>query len=269
MSSKVLRRRSLKKKMPVATFNEIVNETEALLERRLAKVQELVDAESSDVNLNPFLMLMLAPAYNIFSPFEAAEHVQNAKLHQGDATAFGKFVETKILPHFGAAGPFEKKSEKSLFSPIDLETEVEGKRYLVSLKAGPRTMNKAHANEMVDKFPGIHERTGAAIIIGIVYGKRGRLNNKPKEVEAGTGDYTHTLVGREFWEFMTGVRNAHEEIFRAIKAAQARFSSKHEGQTFYEQMIQARLQLAGSIREAFKLEGEETEMWEKIFEGSF
>lgn len=269
MSSKILKRKHLKSKMPVEKFDEIVDETDKLLERRLKKVRELIDAESSDVNVNPFLMLMLAPAYNIFSPFEAAEHVQNSKLHQGDATAFGKFVETKILPHFGAGDPFAKKRDASLYSPIDLETTVDGQRYLVSLKAGPRTMNKAHANEMVDKFPEIHRRTKAQIIIGIVYGKRERLNNKPAEVEKGTGDYTHTLVGRELWEFMTGVRNAHKEIFRAIKTAQARFSARHGGKTFYEQLIEARLALSGSIREAFDLEGEETEMWEKIFEGSF
>jgi hypothetical protein len=269
MSTKVLKRRSLKRKMPVATFEEIVDETEALLERRLDKVRKLIDAESTDVNLNPFLMLMLAPAYNIFSPFEAAEHVQNSKLHHGDSTAFGKFVETKILPHFGARGPYEKKSKKSLFGPIDLETTVEGRRYLVSLKAGPWTMNQAHANEMIDKFPKIHRKTGADIIIGIVYGKRDRLNGKPKLVETNTGGYTHTLVGREFWEFMTGVRHAHEELFRAIRAAQGRFSEKHGGKTFYEQMIEARLTLAASIRDVFGLEGEEAEMWEKIFEGSF
>lgn len=269
MSAKVLKRRSLKQKVPAATFEEIVTETEQLLERRLEKVRKLVNAESSDVNLNPFLMLMLAPAYNIFSPFEAAEYVQNSKLHQGDSTAFGKFVETKILPHFDAVAPFEKKKDEKLFSPIDLEIEVEKRRYLVSLKAGPRTMNKAHANEMNDKFPKIHKKTGAEIIIGVVYGKRERLSNKAREVEGGTGDYTHVLVGSELWEFVTGVKDAHKEIFRAIKAAQARFSAKHGGKTFYEHRIEARLTLSASIRETFDLEGEEIEMWEKIFEGSF
>ncbi len=122
---------------------------------------------------------------------------------------------------------------------------------------------------MVNCFPEIHEMTGATLVIGIVYGTRSRLNNKPSLVERGTGDYTHTLVGREFWEFMTGVRDAHKEVFRAIRAAQGRFSERHGGKTFYEQMIEARLSLAASFRDAFKLEGEEAEMWETIFEGSF
>lgn len=90
--------RPLKKKMPKESFEAIAQQTDELLERRLSKVKALIDAKSTDVNLNPFLMLALAPAYNIFSPFEAAEYVQHSKLHHGDATAFGRYVEDKILP---------------------------------------------------------------------------------------------------------------------------------------------------------------------------
>jgi hypothetical protein len=264
-----LSRISLEKAMPADRFDEIVEETDRLLERRLKKARELIDAKSSDVNLNPFLMLALAPAYNIFSPFEAAEYLQNSKLHHGDATAFGKFIEDKILPPFGVVTPPEKKKLPELYSPIDVETTVDGARYLFSLKSGPWTMNQSHANEMIASFPRIHEQTGHPLVIGIVYGTRARLNNKPQLVERSTGDYTHTLVGHEFWEFMTGVKDAHKEIFRAIRAAQGRFADRHGGKTFYEQMIEARLALAASFREAFDLEGEEAEMWEKIFEGSF
>jgi hypothetical protein len=264
-----LQRDHLADELATNVFEQVVAETDQLLERRLKKVRTLVDAKSTDVNLNPFLMLALAPAYNIFSPFEAAEYIQNSKLHHGDSTAFGKFVEDKILPPFGVAKPPEKATSPSLFSPIDVEATIEGQRYLISLKSGPWTMNQAHANEMINCFPKIHEETGAKLVIGIFYGTPERLNNKPKLVEDGTGEYTHTVVGREFWEFVTGVRDAHIKIFHAIRAAQGRFAARHGGKTYFEQMIEARLALAASFRSAFKLEGEEAEMWEKIFEGSF
>lgn len=269
MTSPALRRRDLEELMPSDKFEGIVEETDQLLERRLKKARELIDARSPDVNINPFLMLALAPAYNIFSPFEAAEYIQNSKLHHGDATAFGKFIEDKILPPFGVIKPAEKSAEPDLYSPIDVETTVEGSRYFLSLKSGPWTMNQSHANEMIASFPKIHEQTGHDIVIGIVYGVRERLNNKPALVERSTGPYAHTLIGHEFWEFITGVRNAHKEIFRAIRTAQARFAERHGGKTFFEQMIEARLALAASFRDAFELEGEEAEMWEKIFEGAF
>lgn len=259
----------LQRTMSADFFDQIVDETDKLLERRLKKTRGLIDAKSPDVNLNPFLMLALAPAYNIFSPFEAAEYLQHSKLLHGDTTAFGKFIEDKILPPFGVSRPAEKATRPELFSPIDVEIMVEGTRYLMSLKSGPWTMNQSHANEMINRFPEIHQLTGNDLIIGIVYGTRSRLNNKPQLVEKQTGPYTHTLIGHEFWEFVTGVKDAHKEIFRAIRAAQGRFADRHGGKTFYEQMIEARLTLAGSFRDAFELEGEEAEMWEKIFQGSF
>jgi hypothetical protein len=265
----MLKRSRLRKDLAKDRFEAIVEETDQLLERRLSKVTRLVDAKSGDININPFLMLALAPAYNIFSPFEAAEYIQNSKLHHGDSTAFGKFIEDKILPPFGVSQPPEKATNPDLYSPIDAEVTIEGSRYLLSLKSGPWTMNQSHANEMSTAFPKIHTETGADLVIGIFYGTRARLNNKPHLVEANAPGFTHTLVGHEFWEFVTGVRNAHKEIFRAIRAAQGRFAERHGGKTYFEQLIEARLALAASFREVFELEGEEAEMWEKIFEGSF
>ncbi|HEX2161537.1 MAG TPA: PmeII family type II restriction endonuclease [Thermoleophilaceae bacterium] len=264
-----LRRARLKQRLDPVAFDSIATETDELLERRLRKAKRLTDVASPDVNLNPFLMLALAPAYNIASPFEAAEYVQLSKMLHGDSTAFGRYVEDKILPVFGVRPVAEKKRSPKLYSPIDAEVSVEGKRYLMTLKAGPWTMNQSHANEMVNRFPEIHDKTGDDIVIGIFYGSRSRLNNKPRLVEVNTGDYVTTLVGKDFWEFVTGVKDAHQEIFRAIREAQSRFAARHGGETFYEQMIEARLALSRSIREAFGLGAEDIDMWEQLFEGAF
>jgi hypothetical protein len=58
-------------------------------------------------------------------------------------------------------------------------------------------------------------------------------------------------------------------VFQAIREAQRKFAVEHGGKTFYEHMIEARLALAQSFREAFGLIGTEDDMWEQIFEGSF
>lgn len=257
--------------MPDDQYQQIVEVTLDLLNRRLTKATQMIDVASADVNINPFLMLALAPAYNIFSPFEAAEYAQMAKLPHGDATAFGRYVEDKIFPVFGVHPPPEKFEDatKNLWSSIDRELVVNDKRYLLTLKSGPWTMNQSHANEMSDAFPTIHESTGCDIIIGITYGKRSSLNNKPQLVINRTGPYVHTLVGKELWEFVTGVRDAHIVVFHAIQDAQARFAIDHGGKTFYEHLIEARLKLAQSFRDAFNLVGTEADMWEGIFGGSF
>jgi Type II restriction endonuclease EcoO109I len=229
----------------------------------------MTSVDSKDVNINPFLMLAMAPAYNIYSPLEAAEYAQMAKLPHGDATAFGRFVEDKVFPIFGVADPPEKRRSRSLFSPIDKEITVDGTRYLMTLKSGPWTMNQSHANEMIAGFPKIHERTGCDLIIGIFYGSKLRVNNKPGLVTRETGGYVHTLVGKELWEFVTGVRDAHLCVFAAIQEAQVLFAERHGGKTFAEHLIEARLQLAESFRSAFGVVQSGDAMWQQIFKGSF
>ena len=67
-----LRRADLLDEMDAGHFRAVVDVTRGLLDRRFDRMLRLVDVASTDVNLNPFLMLAMAPAYNIFSPFEAA-----------------------------------------------------------------------------------------------------------------------------------------------------------------------------------------------------
>lgn len=130
-------------------------------------------------------------------------------------------------------------------------------------------MNQDHAHNMIRNFPAIHAQTGSDIIIGITYGTANSLNNKPAMVSKVTGNYVHTLVGRELWEFVTGVKDAHKEVFRAIRQAQREFAVAHGGKTFYEHVIEARLSLSESFRDAFGLVGADDDMWERIFNGSF
>lgn len=268
VTQSALARQTLADEMPPLIYEAVVKESLSFIERRFASMQE-TRVVSEKNNLNPFLMLLMAPAYNVFSPFEVAEYLQNAKMPHGDATAFGKFVETNIFPLFDVTSPPEKAVDKDVFSPIDAEITVDGNRYLTSWKSGPWTMNQSHANEMLGRFPTIHTQTGCDIVLGIIYGTEKQLNNKPALVRRGTGDYVHVLVGAELWEFVTGVRDAHMKILDAIREAQGRFAIDHGGKTFYEHMIEARLALAESFRKEFELTGENEDMWAQLFERAF
>lgn len=264
-----LARSQLEQEMPPAQYEAVKAETLDLLNRRLEKVQSMRSVLSKDVNINPFLMLAMAPAYNIYSPLEAASYAQMTKLPHGDATAFGRFVEDRIFPHFGVTDPPEKVQEKDLWSSIDKAIVVEGRRYLMTLKSGPWTMNQSHANEMVAAFPEVHRRFGADVVIGIYYGAPGRVNNKPKYVQDRTGDYVHVLVGQQLWEFVTGVKDAHLKVLDAIQDAQKDFALDHGGKTFAEHLIEAQLQLAESYRTEFGVVESGDAMWQQIFRNSF
>lgn len=262
-----LKRSSLLEKMPEAQYQEIIQESLSFIERRFSTVRELIKVDK--VNINPFLMLLMAPAYNIFSPLESAEYMQNTKVPHGDATAFGRFVEDRLLPIFNVSPVKEKKTESTIYSSIDGALSVEGVDYLGTWKAGPWTMNQSHAHEMSQHFPTIHDTSSKEIILGIFYGTPSQLNNKPRLVHTNTGDYFHVLIGSEFWEFITGVRAAHMVVLEAIREAQRQFAVKHGGKTFNEHMIEARLALARDFREKFGLTGGGDDMWDLLFRQAF
>lgn len=264
----VIRRSTLADEMPITQYEAIVTETLSFIERRFATMQ--ANKTVQRFNLNPFLMLALSSAYNIFSPYEASEYLQNTKMPHGDATAFGRFIEDNIFPVFGVSTPPEKGHDPTTYSPIDAEITVEGQRYLTTWKSGPWTMNQAHANEMIRNFPAVYKETSADIILGIFYGTTQQLNNKPALVARNTGEYFHTLIGSDLWEFVTGVKDAHLVVLTAIREAQRRFALNHGGKTFFEHMIQARLELAESFRNEFELTGDgQDDMWELLFKRSF
>ncbi len=266
------RRIALADHLAQGVHDAIVRETDSLLERRLAKANEVTDIEQT--NFNPFLLLITSPAYNIFSPYEVAERLQLGSAFHGDDTSFGRFAEEKVLPLFGAKLPIQKgRANQALaaaWEPVDREMDIEGSTYLMSIKAGPWTMNQSHANSMIEKFPQVHATTGAKLMIGITYGRYQDLNNKPALVDARLGepDWFDYLVGRDFWEFVSGVKSVHVHIFKAIREAQAVFAERHRDETFHERLIRNRLDIASSLRKKFDL-AKEDDFWETLFNNTF
>ncbi len=259
--------------LPAAQAALLEEETYQFLKRRFKGLAEQFD-DISKTNFNPFLLLITAPVYNIFSPFEVAERLQLGKAYHGDDTAFGKMAEEKYLKIFGASTPVGKTSLDPLvrnrWSPIDLEMNVEGHRTLMSIKAGPWTMNQSHAAEMIRHFGELHEETGARIMIGITYGRYRNLNNKPAVVDRGLGspNWFDFFVGKDFWEYATGVRDVHKHMFAAIRLAQKRFADENADQTFSERLIANRLLIAASLRKSFNVRDDE-DFWGTLFNAMF
>jgi hypothetical protein len=267
------KRASLSGTLPSEKLTQFENETFDFLERRFQTLANDFD-DISKTNFNPFLLLITAPVYNIYSPFEVAERLQFGKAFHGDDTAFGRLAEDKFLKILGAKTPLEKKSPtktiRDLWSPIDLELDVEGKRYLMSIKAGPWTMNQSHATEMIGNFAQLHAETGANIIIGITYGRYKNLNNKPSLVQRGLGSpgWYDFLIGRDFWEFVSGVEGVHRHIFAAIRRAQRRFALEHSDETFSERLVGNRLKIASSLRKKFNVQADD-DFWGTLFNSMF
>lgn len=265
------RRTELAETLPEGAIEQFIEETYQFLNRRF----QTLAVDFNDIaktNFNPFLLLITAPVYNTYSPFEVAERLQFAKAFHGDDTAFGRMAEERFLKVLGANPPLEKKvaDKKTRWSPIDLEATIDGQRYLMSIKAGPWTMNQSHANEMIQHFQALREETNARIIIGITYGRYKNLNNKPVVVQNGLGnpDWFEYLVGKDFWEFVSGVKDVHKDIFKAIRIAQKRFAAEHSDETFNELLIANRLKIASSLRKQFRVTADD-DFWGTLFNSMF
>lgn len=251
----------------------LVEETYQFLRRRF----QTLAVDFNDIaktNFNPFLLLITAPVYNIFSPYEVAERLQLGKAYHGDDTAFGRLAEDKFLKIFGASTPPEKShpdpAVRTRWSPIDLSINVGGQRYLISVKAGPWTMNQSHANEMISHFPQLRDETDARFLIGITYGRYRNLNNKPAlvERELGQPDWFDFLVGKDLWEFVSGVDDVHKYMFQAIRDGQKRFAAEHTEQTFHERLKANALKISQSLRGQFNLANDE-DFWGTLFNAMF
>lgn len=263
------RRKQLQDKLPDEIWNDLVVQTEDFLARRFEHLAKEFD-DISKTNFNPFLLLITSPVYNTFSPFEVAERLQLGKAFHGDDTAFGRMAEERYLRSFGAHTPAEKAKKRAAWEPVDTELTIEGQRYLLSIKSGPWTMNQGHANAMIEKFPAVYAETGANIILGVTYGRYENLNNKPKLVETGLKNpaWFDYLVGKDFWEFVSGVKDVHTEIFKAIRTAQKNFAEKHKEETFHERLVANRLKIASSLRKQFNIE-EDEDFWSTLFHNAF
>ncbi len=81
-------------------------------------------------------------------------------------------------------------------------------------------------------------------------------------------DWFDYLVGRDFWEFVSGVRDVHKQLFRAIREAQRDFAKEHKDETFHERLVANRVKIAASLRKQFDV-AEEEDFWETLFNNMF
>lgn len=86
--SVIARKEPLSERFPEEWTEAITSEALDFIERRFDKMQSQTTV--SDYQLNVFLLLMMAPAYNIHSPYDLAGHIQTGPMAHGDSTAFGR-----------------------------------------------------------------------------------------------------------------------------------------------------------------------------------
>lgn len=214
----------------------------------------------ADYRLNPYVVMTTGGSVGLGDPLDFARFLVQTKVPAGLETSFGKLLEQAVSGHYPIDAetrwhtPAEKQEESaglkglsqaersqrrtfSAWREIDTSTVMAGRRYLLSIKSGPSTINDSQVEAMKTAIVQHHQQwlsssranypdvSGIDVVIGLTYGTDRSTNNKenqillkllehdfvPADREGLPGvvvDRYHRLVrvykrvGRSFWAFM-------------------------------------------------------------------
>lgn len=236
-----------------------------------------------DYRTNPYVLLTAATVMRLGDPEKFASFLFNSKLYMALETSFGKSVESALVGHYPAGvepkwgDPAEKLAEfaalaglkrqdkarkrtASVWREVDKAVVHNRRRYLVSIKSGPNTINDTQVQAMTQAIIDHHakwleaslgaEVDGIDIVIGLTYGTPRTTNNKDNQILAKLLDHgfveadravapgalvdtatgkirVYRVVGSDFWAFIgnpsnpSGQRQVYLEILLALSQALA------------------------------------------------
>lgn len=194
----------------------------------MTQITMLEEKSLSNLDINPFLMQVL----DLKTPMEVLEFNLYQTVTRSIVTSWGTTVEN-LLIRCGA----EKFIEKSLRPGRrpDLQKNLNGKKFYIQVKSGPNTMNVDMVNSLNEVISEYKEKEpDASFILGMTYGTKGRISSQIKD---NLYDFDKSiLIGRELWDFISGEKDFHKELFRILDQ-----SSKHYTTQTFSEHLKARL----------------------------
>ncbi len=151
----------------------------------------------------------LFKAKNVLTSQEIVQQIVDARLSSSEETIFGDWLE-------GLAIYINQEvfaGRKSGIPGIDLEFDLEGVRYIVTIKSGPNWGNDAQVKKMKLDFTSAkkvlrtsNSKINVTAINGCCYG---RSNTTDK------GEY-FKYCGQRFWEFISGERDLYLDLIKPL-----------------------------------------------------
>jgi hypothetical protein len=225
----------------------------------------------ADYRTNPYVLLTSASVMNLSEPARFAEFLFNSKLYMALETSFGKSVEGTFTGLYPIASREkwreapEKTAESaaleglsrqekarrrtaSVWREVDKSCVLGKRRYLVSIKSGPNTINDTQVQAMTaaivqhhrawleqskKTYPGVNE---LHVIVGLTYGTARTTNNKDNQILAKLLDHgfeeenrtkkpgilidsstgtirIYRVIGRDFWGLIGNPRKPQDADF--------------------------------------------------------
>ncbi len=219
---------------------------EGFLQRRIKRLRRL---KLDDLDINPFLLRVISHEMGLDNAQSIVRWLVNQRLERGTVTSFGATLE-KVAQVFG---------ESTGVEGADIMLTRGGRHYYIQVKSGPNTVPKDLAARTSELLQSAQRRNrGSIALFGMCYGNPGRVSNIVRRY-VGV-DY---LIGREFWEFISGESGCIDRIYEIAHSVSRHFrdSTGHSMQQILEEKI---TELTAAFRDRYGDSG--TEMWEKLLE---
>lgn len=238
------------------------------------RTKKIKAKEHASMAVNPFLAPLLCALHGLTNAKELAEFVTAGHFYIGDGTGFGKLIDEKILPNvfgtqkLGKAFRKQQAMTDSDFDDIDHVVIKDGKRYLLSQKAGKWTIQLGQAVKLNNHFESLIKKRNAGtivfdkIIVGVFYGHADDLTDKYRLVRGislgaehnvvNLADDVYVYAGREFWSWLGGNVETQQwvmhGIFRAIERTRVDEAAAQQATLELESELTGMLGQVGDIR---------------------
>ncbi|MCX7682030.1 MAG: PmeII family type II restriction endonuclease [Anaerolineae bacterium] len=204
-----------------------------------------------DLNINPFLIRILAKEMGFSDARSIVRWLVNQRLERGTVTSFGIALQD-------AAKVF---SEGTGVEGADILKTKEDRHYYIQVKSGPNTIPKDLGVRISQLLRSAQRRNrGSVALFGMCYGNQRQVSSivrKYVEQEGGIA----WLTGREFWEFISDDPNCIDEIYAVVAEVGEEFRDP-QGQTLSE-ILDAKIdELTSQFKELYGEKGET--MWQNL-----
>lgn len=220
---------------------------ENFLNSRIKTIESLA---ASDLEINPFLIASIKSQLKIDSTHNLAEWLVRQRIERGTVTGFGNTLQ-KIAKEFS--------NEKPL-SGLTMKIIKEGKTYNLMIKSGPNPYPMQPAIDMQRILLETKNIEPNSIpIFCMCYGNEASVSNIVKSYMSEV----KRLVGKDFWEFISGDPKCQREILTIAKMVGKDYKDK-KGNSLNDVMCR---KITYVEDELTKLYGKDKEIfWKNVLE---
>lgn len=182
----------------------------------------------NDLDIN----VLLAKALGFTSTEEAVEFYVYQRITRSAVTSWGQGALEDLCIVSGSEEIPRDENVSVSGKAFDMKKQKQEETYYIQLKSGPNTMNVGMVNSLNDMIEEIEDKHRDAIgILGMTYGRPQQVSS---QIRGNLNDFDEkALIGKEFWEFLTGDENYYYDLIARIDRISKEASEQFD-RTFLE-----------------------------------